>query len=299
MKRDFYRAVVTNVDDPETRGRVRFRCRELLNNDEEFPFWAEPCFPSTGANSSGFFFIPDVGTAILISIVEDHPEDQYHGETLMLSGGLPRWHCGLYNTPDSFPAEFKSNFPKRQGIKTAAGHLIMFDDTSGKQRILIRNGGKNGNGSGAYIALEPSGSVVVSTTGGQLLNMKSGSELSIHSGSNLISLSGDTVLIANSAGNVVTCDADGIGILSGGDVTVMGTNVEVQAAEAHVKSPTIKLGEDAALGVGRIGDAVSVTIPPSTVVTTPGSPTTPGALNLAPITLTGTITAGSTATFSN
>ena len=296
MKRDFYRAFVTNNEDPENRGRVRFRCREILNEEEEFPFWAEPCFQSVGGSSSGFFFVPDVGSPILISLLEDHPEDLYHKETLMLSGGLPRWHCGLYNTAADVPPEFKANYPKRQGIKTAGGHLIMFDDTSGKNRVLIRNGGKNADGAGAYIALEPTGSVVISTTGGQMVNMKAGGDVSIHSGSNLIKVGSDTVMLANSAGNVVVCDADGIGVLSGGDVNVIGSNVVVEAAEAHVKSSSIKLGANASAGVGRVGDAVEVTIPAGAVVTTPGGPANPGVVNPSAITLTGTITAGSSIT---
>jgi hypothetical protein len=64
--------------------------------------------------------------------------------------------------------------------------------------------------------------------------------------------------------------------------------------EIDILAPTVKVGNNATAAAGRVGDEVQVTIPTGTVIVsvTPGPPAV-GVPNPAPITLTGTITAGS------
>ena len=54
--------VVTNLDDPESLGRVRVR---LPNFDNQTTFWARVASPMAGSRR-GMFFRPDVDDEVLI-----------------------------------------------------------------------------------------------------------------------------------------------------------------------------------------------------------------------------------------
>ena len=56
-----YRGVVTDVDDPDSLGRLRAKVPAVLD-DVESP-WALPCVPYAGPNQ-GLFAIPPVGAGI-------------------------------------------------------------------------------------------------------------------------------------------------------------------------------------------------------------------------------------------
>lgn len=62
-----YRATVMSISDPESRGRVKVRCRQLWGDGQ---VWAWPCVP---AGSSA---LPSVGDQVWLGFEaadEDHP----------------------------------------------------------------------------------------------------------------------------------------------------------------------------------------------------------------------------------
>lgn len=125
MLREVHAATVVNVDDPDKRGRLLFKSDTLMP-DQTYPLWAEPLFPYVGKEGAGFFFIPDVGTAIEVEV---DPDTSEHPEAF--------WRAALYSAGDPVPEPFKEEYPKKMGIATPSGSFVMFDESEGTQKIFI------------------------------------------------------------------------------------------------------------------------------------------------------------------
>lgn len=162
-KAGLWRAKVVNVNDPDNRGRVQVRI--LLLHPENAPQgkvidapkesakilttqpgegvptdllpWAEPAFPfggfkregsegqplSSGENQTlGHVMIPPVGATVWVGFE--------HGFV-----GKPVW-MGTWLATGELPEEI-SDPANIRVIKTPAGHILLFDDTSGSERIFL------------------------------------------------------------------------------------------------------------------------------------------------------------------
>lgn len=62
-----YRARVTDINDPEKRGRIRVQCPSVLQESKS-P-WCEPCIP-VAYDGGGDFFLPKVGDTVWIEFEE-------------------------------------------------------------------------------------------------------------------------------------------------------------------------------------------------------------------------------------
>ena len=124
-------AIVTDNEDPEKRGRIKFKS-ETLCNGAEFPDWVEPMFPYVSIGGFGWFFVPMPDTVIRI----DADEDDF------LDAPRARWLPTIYNDINELPEEFKEGYPFKMGITTPAGYFL-FDTTSGEEAIKIAD--TNGN----------------------------------------------------------------------------------------------------------------------------------------------------------
>ena len=121
-----YRAVVTNVDDPEDLGRVRATVAEVLL-DVESP-WALPCVPYSG-DGMGSYMVPPVGAGVWIEFEAGDPS-------------RPIWTGCWWG---------KQQLPKDEGgaaakpavkiIRTEKGTMVKFDDD--KQEISLCDSGGN------------------------------------------------------------------------------------------------------------------------------------------------------------
>jgi len=167
MKTNVFPATVTNVDDPQQIGRVKVKCPGLVRSDRELPYWVAPTFPYVGAKACGWFFPPDVGDQVEIEVSEASKSDEIPGET-SISAPNARYRAYLYNDSQQLPDEFKENYPKRRGVKTPSGHIFLFDDTEGGERVMLAdkfgntalfttNGLKVFDQNGYYIELKSSG----------------------------------------------------------------------------------------------------------------------------------------------
>ena len=125
--RDIYEAVVTDVADPEKRGRVKVTCGAFAARDSDLPWWIEPMFPYVGANRAGFFFVPDVGTEVEIEVVTGRSDDDVPG-LAMLTNAEVRWRCGIYKSESEVAEEFRKGYGKRLGLRTPKGQLLLFAD---------------------------------------------------------------------------------------------------------------------------------------------------------------------------
>lgn len=142
--RDTFTAKVTNINDPEMKGRIRVESQDLLAAGTEWPDWVRPSFPYAGINgASGWFFLPAVGDFVEIDLIVSHTMDDAPGQALLMNAD-PRWRCALYPSIADLPAEFKAPYGKRFGIRTPKGNLFLFDEATGaiilKAATLIRIG---------------------------------------------------------------------------------------------------------------------------------------------------------------
>jgi hypothetical protein len=127
--REVYAAKVTEIEDPEKRGRIKVTCREIGGEDVELPEWIEPCYPFAGTDgAAGFFFLPAVGDFVEIERAVGNTDDDAVGMGAIITPDS-RWRCALYLTATDLPTEFTSGtYGKRMGFVTPGGNMLIFDE---------------------------------------------------------------------------------------------------------------------------------------------------------------------------
>lgn len=148
-----YRAVVTNVNDPQERGRFRVNCPEIYGQHQS-P-WVEYAGAYGGAIDNGFFFVPDVGSNVFIKFrngLADLPiydgastpkyvppqlalgkKDKTRDNKGKLKQDVFSKSLGFEEPPDNY----NTQYPYNKTIKTKSGHLLEMDDTPGSERVRL------------------------------------------------------------------------------------------------------------------------------------------------------------------
>jgi len=126
-----YRGIVTDNEDPNNLGRLRARVPEVLTDVESG--WALPALPYAG-DGSGLYTVPEPGTGIWIEFEA--------GDV-----SRPIW-TGCWWGGEQLPNRAT---PAVKVLKTASGHTITLDDTSGSETVEIAAT------SGAKILMDRSG----------------------------------------------------------------------------------------------------------------------------------------------
>ncbi len=115
---------VTDNNDPDMQGRLTVECPTIVTGD--VLEWIDPKFPFTDSGMlAGWFFVPNIGAQVEVEIEEEEDSE--------VQGLEPKWQCTLY--PDgTVPVEFRipGEYPNIRGWKTAAGHLLIMNDTEAK-----------------------------------------------------------------------------------------------------------------------------------------------------------------------
>lgn len=148
-----YRGTVTDLQDPKSIGRIKARVPEVLPDQDTG--WATPAVAYSG-DGVGLFAVPPVGAAVWVEFEA--------GDV-----SRPIWSGGWWGSnqvPDKATPDVKV-------LKTASGHTITLDDTSGSEQVVITD--KNGS----KIVMDQSGIAI--TSSGQSLKMTS-SSVSINDG---------------------------------------------------------------------------------------------------------------------
>lgn len=182
-----YPATVTFNQDPEQRGRIRVACVALLGDEEaEVPQDVEP------VHDWGWFYVPDVGEVVEIEVVEGSSEDEQQGQMSIDNLDI-KWRSARYygNEEGDVPTPINpiftaENYGKRRGFATPAGHVVMFDDTEGKEQIAIS--WKDGS---ASVVMNKDGSVIIKNTKGATVNMDATADKIVASAT-LIEVNGDS-----------------------------------------------------------------------------------------------------------
>lgn len=120
--------IVTNNKDPEKMGRVKVKFPWLSEEDESY--WARIATPMAGGER-GIYFLPEIDDEVLV-IFE-------HGDV-----AFPYIIGALWNGKDRPPETNDDGKNNRRLIKSRSGHLIILDDTSGQEKIIVQDKtGKN------------------------------------------------------------------------------------------------------------------------------------------------------------
>lgn len=124
---DMMPALVIDNKDPESRGRIKVK---FFFSDQVESDWLPIAAPYAGADR-GTYFLPEVGDEVLVGFIQgdsDHP--------VMLGA--------LWNGRDKPKGDWVTDQNDKKVIYTRSGHQLVFDDTSGSEKIsIIDKTGKN------------------------------------------------------------------------------------------------------------------------------------------------------------
>lgn len=115
--------VVSNINDPDKQGRVKVKF--LLRETEQESDWIRIASPMAGP-SRGMYFLPEVDDEVLLAFHHGNVEEPF------IIGAL--WN-GKDKPPETNPVkEGKVNI---RTIKSRAGHQIILNDETGKEKVEI------------------------------------------------------------------------------------------------------------------------------------------------------------------
>jgi len=223
-----YSAVVKDNSDAQKLGTVKVSVPTLFPENE--------LMDARAALPFGWFFIPENEAPVWV---------EFEGG----DSTLPLW-TGMQSLSGKYPSELDLDPPQKRALKTAAGHLILFDDKSGEELIRIVEAVHSHE-----ILLDQNGIKVTDGVNNQTLTFdSSGVKASLQSGAS------------------VTITSSGITVDAGsGSLTLKGTSIELQGTSINLNGSSVKLGSAAALPVIRIGDMGTGNLGAPVPVTGPGS----------------------------
>jgi phage protein D/phage baseplate assembly protein gpV len=123
--------LVTNLSDPDDFGRVKvkFPWMPKASGADIESTWCRIASPMAGA-SRGMYFLPEINDEVLVAF--EHDDLAY-----------PYIIGGLWNKTDKPPLAIgdavASGKVKQRIIKSTSGHVIILDDTSGAEKITIKD----------------------------------------------------------------------------------------------------------------------------------------------------------------
>lgn len=120
--------VVTNNNDEDGMGRVKVKFPWLADDAEST--WARVAAPMAGPDR-GVYFLPEVNDEVLVAFEHDDINFPYIIGALWNGQDKPPAGTGQVLSSDG-----KVN---QRIIRTRKGHLVVLDDTDGKEQIIIRD----------------------------------------------------------------------------------------------------------------------------------------------------------------
>lgn len=113
-----YSGIVRDNRDADQLGIVQVSVPTIFEEDE--------LVPARAALPYGMFFVPENDTNVWVEFEG--------GDT-----ASPLW-TGVQHVAGSFAAEAAKSPPTVRAFKTAAGHLLIFDDTAGSESVVLTDG---------------------------------------------------------------------------------------------------------------------------------------------------------------
>lgn len=153
---------VTNIDDPDKRGRIRVEAPTLIGSNKELPFWVEPILVFMGSGK-GFLAIPDKDSIVELTVTTRTSSDESAQQSSLDSPNI-RYKPVAISTVDSIPDALSTNYPHRRGMSVDAGYWY-FDDTKSDKTFHLEHT------SGAKIHIDKNGNVFVTPASGQKVHI--------------------------------------------------------------------------------------------------------------------------------
>jgi len=210
-----YRALVVDNGDPEKRGRLKLKIPSVLGN-EVVSGWALPCAPYGGAADQGFYFIPEVDSAVWVEFESgllDYPI--WVGTFWSKPGGnseVPKPN-GVDGTEES---DVQSP-PTRKIIKTLKGHTIQLEDADDGDLVMLLEA-TNGN------------LIVMNSDGIKIVDGKNKTTITLDDNGLKIEAAKDIELKAD-GGVKITAGKD-LELKATGDIKMVAVNVKVKVSAA-------------------------------------------------------------------
>ena len=154
--------IVTNNKDPEKLGRVKVKLPWL--SDKEETSWARVMTPM-GGKERGLYFMPEVDDEVLVAFA--------HGDV-----STPYVLGALWSKQDRPPLTNEDGKNDVRTIKSRSGHVITLDDTSGAEKIIVRDRTQKNEividsktsaltvKSDGSLTIESKGAITIKSTGG-------------------------------------------------------------------------------------------------------------------------------------
>lgn len=175
-----YPAIVRDVQDPDSQGRVKVEL-PFVASDDAAPAqaWARLATMMAGAER-GSWFIPEVEDEVLVAFTAGDPS-----RPIVLGA--------LWNGSDA-PPETMDSDNNRRSITSRSGHRLLFDDSAGAEKLLIETQGGHKltlddasggtvtleHSSGAKITIDVSGKVEITANSKVVIN--AAAQLSVTAG---------------------------------------------------------------------------------------------------------------------
>ncbi len=245
-----YRGIVTDVDDPENRGRVKLTVPSVLGDNESQ--WADPVFPYGGGREFGFVAVPPVDSAVLVEFIEGDPS-------------APLWTGTFWRVPDEVPEEFSGQPVKL--MKTESGHRLVFDDTDGSETVTLHSAND------AILELNAEGSIALTDQGGAHVT---------------VDAAAGEIVIEDANGNSITLSASGIACedSSGNEIVTTASGVEVKGTTIKIEGSSVSLGGAGGEALVKGQTFMAMFNSHTHPCTAPGSPSGPPLVPLTPAALT-------------
>jgi uncharacterized protein involved in type VI secretion and phage assembly len=126
-----YRGIVVSNSDPNGRGRIQALCPAVGHKEGKAPkVWIDSAMNGAGADR-GTFWPPEVDDSVWLAFQYGDPSlpGLYWGGWF----GAPK---GTNDVPDEFSKGANDPVRKR-GFVTRGGHVLLFDDTPGKEVVRL------------------------------------------------------------------------------------------------------------------------------------------------------------------
>jgi hypothetical protein len=213
-----YTGLVKGNRDDDTLGRLQVAVPAVFAPDETVQ--------ARAALPYGVFFVPEENTKVWV---------EFEGG----DSTLPIW-TGVQYGPGEFAQEAAKSPPTVRAVKTAAGHLLVFDDTGGSEAIVITDGAHQ-----HVVRLDNNGITITHGSASHTIAIGSaGISVKHGGGQNQVTVEAATVT-AKTASATVELGPSG--------VTVSGPLVKLGSGAA----PVVRAGID--MGIGNLGAPVVMT----------------------------------------
>ncbi|MBN1937905.1 MAG: VgrG-related protein [Anaerolineae bacterium] len=205
--------LVTNLSDPDDLGRVKVKYGWLGDDIESD--WMRIAAPMAGAER-GFYYLPEVNDEVLVAFEHGDVHHPYIVGMLWSSTDKP---------PKPNSEATASGKVKERIFKSTSGHIVIFDDSDGAEKITIRD------------KTEKNEIIIDSSANSMTFNVE-GDFTVVAKGKVSITSTGDMALESKANGTLKT--TGNLNAEATGNATVKGTQTTVEgSAKSTLKGATV------------------------------------------------------------